>query len=536
MQLSITPDIAVKANRHGQHGGAVISTKRVIVIGAGMGGLAAAIDLAGQGLDVTVLERASAPGGKVREVMVGDRPVDAGPTVFTMRWVFDALFDAAGERLEDSLALKKATTLARHAWDGEQTLDLFADAARSADAIGAFAGANEAKGYLAFCAEARRMYQALERPFLQHGRRSTLGLLASVGLRRTLRLKPFELMWAELGKHMQDKRLRQMFGRYASVCGTSPFQAVATMMMVAHIEQDGVWFVEGGMQRVAEAMAALAIRRGATIRYDSHVSEVIVAQGRAAGVRLAGGDAIAADAVVLNGEPGALGAGLFGEPARAAGVPVVKFPQRSLSHNTWAAIAEPSGMPLLRHTVFFSSDPQTEFRLIGNGLLPTEPTTYVCAQDRANPDDPAPSGPERLLLSVNAPPNGDRRAFSQVEIDQCMQGINSLMQRCGVRMRLVERPVMSTPALYHRMFPGIGGAIYGAAALGGTASLKRPGSRTRLEGLHLAGGSTHPGPGMPLATLSGRLAASSVVQDLVQSRGLTGLFLTGAMPGGMLTP
>ncbi len=501
-----------------------------------MGGLAAAIDLANQGLEVTVLERAQAPGGRVREVMVGDRPIDAGPTVFAMRWVFDALFDTAGEQLDDSLVLHKATTLARHAWDGEQRLDLFADRAQSAEAIGDFAGADEAKGFLAFCKEARRMYESLEAPFFQRGRRSSLGLMASLGLRRTSRLKPYELMWAELGKHMEDKRLRQMFGRYASTCGTSPFQAVATMMMVAHIEQEGVWLVEGGMQRLPEAMAALAVRRGATIRYDSPVSEVMVASGRANGVRLANGDALQADAVVLNGEPGTLGLGLFGPGAQAARVPPVKFPQRSLSNNTWAAIAEPAGMPLLRHTVFFSNDAPLEFKLIQNGMLPTEPTTYVCAQDRTDHQAEAPGGPERILLSVNAPATGDRRAFSQVEIDQCMQGITSVLLRCGVQMRLVERPVMSTPAFYHRMFPGIGGALYGAAALGGTSSLKRPGSRTDLDGLYLAGGSTHPGPGMPLAALSGRLAASCIVQDLVQNRGLIGQFLRGAMPGGMLTP
>ena len=484
-----------------------------------MGGLSAAIDLAVQGVDVTVLERAVAPGGKMRELVVGGRPIDAGPTVFTMRWVFEALFAHAGESLSSHLTMHPAATLARHAWTGEQQLDLFADRARAADAIGEFAGAKEAKGYLAFCAEAKRIYDTLEGPFIRSARPSTTGLVRAAGIRASLRLKPFEPFWTELGKHMKDKRLRQLFGRYTTYCGTSPFQAPATLMLVAHVEQEGVWLIEGGMQRLADAMAALAERRGVTFRYDTHVAEIMVASGRVSGVRLTGGEVVTADAVVFNGEPTALASGLLGSRVRGGG-PLMKFPQRSLSATTWAAIAETSGMSLLRHNIFFSNDYPLEFKLIQNGMLPTEATTYICAQDRPDSERPGggPAGPERLLILVNAPPSGDRRAFSQVEIDQCMQGVSSLLQRCGVQIRLVEAPVMTTPATFHRLFPASGGALYGPAVQGGMASFKRPAARTSIDGLYLAGGGTHPGAGVPMAALSGRQAAVSVIADLAKAR------------------
>ncbi len=500
-----------------------------------MGGLAAAIDLAVAGCDVTVVERSGAPGGKMREIEVGGRPIDGGPTVFTMRWVFEALFADAAATLSDHLTLRPATTLARHAWAGQQRLDLFADRAQSADAIGAFAGAAEARGYLAFCNDARRMYDTLERSFMTRDKPSMAGLVASVGVFGALRLRPYEIYMAELSRHFKDPRLQQLFGRYATYCGTSPYQAAATLMLVAHVEQEGVWLVDGGMHRVAAAMAALAARHGARFRYDTPVAEVMVASGRAAGVRLANGEVIHADAVIMNGDPAALATGLLGGAATAAGLPANKFPERSLSAATWAMLAETSGLNLVRHTVFFSSDYPLEFKLIGNGMLPTEPTTYVCAQDRGDSDGPAPDGPERLLLLVNAPASGDRRAFSQVEIEQCMQGVSGLLERCGAQIRPVGAPVLTTPAQFHRLFPATGGALYGQATLPGGSSFKRPGARTKLDGLYLAGGGVHPGAGVPMATLSGRIAAASLLQDRDRSRGSIRLSRRAATSGGMST-
>ncbi|MGD8642651.1 MAG: FAD-dependent oxidoreductase, partial [Chromatiales bacterium] len=140
--------------------------RRAVVVGAGMGGLAAAVDLARAGLQVTVVERASGPGGKMRQIRVGGSGIDAGPTVFTMRWVFDALFEDAGAALDTALDLEPAHILARHAWRSGGRLDLFAEIERSADAIGEFAGADDAKGYVDFCRRSADVYRALCGPFI----------------------------------------------------------------------------------------------------------------------------------------------------------------------------------------------------------------------------------------------------------------------------------------------------------------------------------------------------------------------------------
>jgi 1-hydroxycarotenoid 3,4-desaturase len=497
-----------------------VASRRVIVVGAGIGGLVAALELAASGVEVLLLERAAQPGGKMREITLGGAAMDAGPTVFTMRWVFDELFDAVGARLTDHLQLTPVSVLARHAWSEHERLDLFADRARSADAIAALAGPQAGRGYLAFCERARAIYQTLEQPFLRGSRPNPLSLVQRVGLRGLpglMRISPFATLWSELGRHFADPRLRQLFGRYATYCGASPYLAPATLMLVAHVEQEGVWLVDGGMHRVAQALAALAQARGATLRFNAPVNQVLTHAGRASGVRLASGEELAADAVVFNGDVAALGAGLLGDAARPAAAPVVSA-NRSLSALTWNLLAPTRGFPLSRHTVFFSNDYAAEFDDIRHARLPSSPTVYVCAQDRRDDDAPV-SAAERLLLIVNAPAHGDTRPFTPEELSQCESQTFQQMARCGLQVERHAAPVqMTTPQGFERLFPATGGALYGQASHGWMASFSRPGSRSRLPGLYLAGGSVHPGPGVPMAALSGRQAAASVIADRASAR------------------
>ena len=253
--------------------------ERVVVIGAGVGGLSSAALLAARGMDVTVLERASAPGGKMREVVVGGKAIDAGPTVFTMRWVFDQLFAEAGADFGATVTLQPLDVLARHAWNDRDTLDLFADRQASIDAIGAFSGAEEARRHARFCDDAQRTYQTLEGSFLKASRTSPFGLTRRIGLTRLgdiMSIRPHASLWGSLGRYFKDPRLRQLFGRYATYSGSSPFLAPATLMLIAHVEREGVWLVEGGMHAVAKAIERLARANGATFRYDAHVSEILV--------------------------------------------------------------------------------------------------------------------------------------------------------------------------------------------------------------------------------------------------------------------
>ncbi|RZU02849.1 1-hydroxycarotenoid 3,4-desaturase CrtD [Rivibacter subsaxonicus] len=514
---------------------------QVIVVGAGIGGLVSAIELARGGARVLLLERAAQPGGKLREIEIEGQRLDAGPTVLTMRWVFDELFARAGSSLERHLRLRPARTLARHAWSAEERLDLHADVEASVDAIGRFAGAAEAQRYREFCARARRTYRALEKPFLRASRPNPISLVARSGLRglpELLRISPFGTLWNALGQHFHDPRLRQLFGRYATYCGSSPFQAPATLMLVAHAEQQGVWLVDGGMQRLAQALTALARGLGVQLRCSTEVTGLVLERERVAGVLVAdattgdGGERIAADAVVFNGDASALAAGLLGAGLRGA-ARATRPQARSLSAMTWNLLADArDSFPLQRHNVFFSTDYAAEFKALRNGHMPAEPTVYVCAQDRDERGLAASHGVERLLCLINAPAGGDRQEFEPEEIARCEQRCFHRLSDCGLRLQRDPALTRITrPSDFNRLFPATGGALYGPASHGWMASFTRPGSRSRIAGLYLAGGSVHPGPGLPMAALSGHQAAASLLQDLASTR----RWHPVAMPGGIST-
>ena len=349
-----------------------------------------------------------------------------------------------------------------------------------------------------------------------------------------LRIHPFDTLWKALGRHFADPRLRQLFGRYATYCGSSPFAAPATLMLVAHVEQEGVWFVDGGMHELALALAALATRLGAHIRYGSHVA-AITAGAQVSGITLASGEHLPADAVILNADCATLAAGLFGAASASASPPVDRK-TRSLSAVTWAMHATTRGFPLHRHNVFFSRDYPAEFTdLFAKRRLPSAPTIYICAQDRG--DTPLPhTGPERLLCLVNAPATGDTAPLSPGDLDTCMAATFRLLDRCGLRVdQTTAATVRTTPTDFNALFPATGGALYGQAVHGAMATFRRPGSRTKLPGLYLAGGSTHPGAGVPMAALSGCRAADSVRADLASAPSSTGRSRPVAMSGGMST-
>jgi 1-hydroxycarotenoid 3,4-desaturase len=508
-----------------------MSRCRVAVVGAGVGGLAAAIELAAAGCETSVFDRRLEPGGKLREVTVGGRRVDSGPTVLTMRWVFDELFDAAGDCFATRVPLRPATLLARHAWD-EAHLDLHADPDASADAIGRFAGASEAAGFRSLCDRAARLFAALDRPFIRASRPSgALSLITRGGLpaaRALLETSPFRSLWDVLGEHFRDPRLRQLFGRYATYCGVSPFAAPATLLLIAHVEQRGVWFVDGGMGRLAAALANLARSLGVTIRLGEPVEAVTLERGRISGVRSATGEQVAADAVVVNADTSALTEGLLGDQVRSA-LGHGTGSTRSFSAMTWSCLARPRGFGLLHHNVFFAADYQREFGELAQPGMPRDPTVYVCAQQRETADEPGAGADERLLVLINAPAIGDRKVFSDEESKQCRKQTLERLERSGLELIMNEaNTVTTTPTDFATLFPGTGGALYGPATQGWRAAFERPGSRTAVPGLYLAGGSVHPGPGLPMAALSGKMAAANLIADMASHARLH----RTAMPGG----
>lgn len=493
------------------------AAKHAIVIGAGAGGLAASIDLARAGFRVTLLERGDAPGGKMHTRAVDDREVDGGPTVLTMRSIFEQLFADAGACLNDRLTLLESPIIARHAWSHGGVLDLYPDAQRSRKSIEDFAGADDAIGFERFYSQSARIHKTLSETFMTASKPDPVTLVGRV-LRHhhpssLMAAKPAPNLWCALGHFFSDERLRQLFARYATYVGSSPLSTPATLMLIAHVELEGVWLVDGGMHRLATAMAELGQELGIDLHLNTHVNEVLVKGGRACGVRLEDGTSLPADVVVFNGDTNALATGQLGSEAMRAVKPR-SVEQRALSALTWCIKGSSSGFDLDHHNVFFESDYPSEFNTIFEERnVPAKPTVYLCAQDRGS--NGSLNGSERLLMLVNAPADGDRQSWSEDDVARTRDNALAVLQRCGLNLSFRDSDCVSTsPSDWHGRFPGSGGSLYGGASHGIWSSFTRPGARSRLKGLYLSGGSVHPGPGVPMATLSGRLAASAVVSDI----------------------
>ena len=503
---------------------------RIAVIGAGIGGLSAALRLTHAGHDVTVFDRASGPGGKMRRVPSAAGPVDAGPTVLTMKPVFDTLFAEVGERLADHVTLTAEPVLARHFWCDGTVLDLSRDAARTEADIADVFGPRSARDFAAFHARTSLLFDAFEGPMMRRAAPSLWNMLAVVakqpGLLRAM--APHQSLAAHLFGTFSEPRLAQLFSRYATYVGGLPASCPALLGLIWQAESRGVWHVEGGMHALALAIERLARTFGATFVYDCPVTGIETDRGRAVAVR-AGGTRHAAEAILFNGDPRALREGLLGrDPDRA--VTARAIAPRSLSAMVMSFAAVPQGLPLSAHNALFADDPVREYAPLAQGRVQSDPTLYICAQDRFGGN--VPQGPERFEVIQNAPPVDPNLITDMKERQTCRTEILTRLSRFGLTFTPPPGPeALTMPQDFARMFPGSNGALYGRSPHGVMAAFRRPTARTGLPGLYLAGGGAHPGAGLPMATLSAGHAAEAICADLP----LTLPCRRGATPGGTST-
>ncbi len=509
--------------------GAATPGDRVLIVGAGVAGLAAAVRLAHAGQDVLVLERHARPGGKMRTLPSPAGPVDTGPTVLTMRGVFDDLFQAAGTRLDDHLTLVRQNVLARHFWPDGGRLDLFDSEDESAAAIRDFAGATAARQFRAFSERARRLFAGFEAPVMLAPAPAPGRLAAHIARHPALlpAMAPLSTLAGLLARSFDDPRLAQLFGRYATYVGGAPDRVPALLALIWQAEAAGVWVVEGGMHRLAEALADLARQGGARFEFGAGVARIEAPGGAASGVVLEDGTRIAADTVLFNGDPRALATGALGPDCTGVAGITRRVP-RSLSAEVWAFAATPRGTDLAHHNVFFRETPEPEFDALAAGRLAADPTLYVCAQDRGVSG--AAPALERFEIIANAPPLTD--SSEEEDPDRCRTRTFQTLARFGLTFDPTPTArALTTPTGFERLFPASAGSLYGQSPQGMMAAFRRPTARTAIRGLYLAGGGTHPGAGVPMATLSGRHAAAAIMTD----RTSTSTYRKTAMPGGMST-
>lgn len=489
---------------------------RVVVIGAGVGGLATAARLAATGHEVTVYERAEVVGGKLgryaRDTAAGTFHFDTGPSLLTLPQVFADLFAATGSKLDQYLDPVPLDPIVRHIFSDGMVLDSCADANEFAVRIAAALGEAAASEWRRLWRRAGRVWDASWRDILRSSIDSPLSLarlawrlgdLAATGPGQTLR---------GVGRrHLRDARLRMLLDRYATYTGADPRRAPAALVAVPYAELAfGGWYLRGGLGALADALLARCLELGVAVRTGTPVTGIVAAGGRVHGVRLADRTApVPADVVVANVDALTVYRDLLPTPGRLDGLA-----DRSLAGFVLLLGVRGRTERMAHHTVFFPGDYDAEFDAVfgdaGHGVPARpapDPTVFVTVAD-----DPAarPDGHEAWFVLVNAARHG--RSLSAVDwrrpglADAYADRILDVLATRGtdVRDRLLFREVR-TPADLQATTGAPGGAIYGTAG-----GLLRPTNRGPVRGLFLVGGSTHPGGGLPMVTLSAEIVAAQI--------------------------
>jgi diapolycopene oxygenase len=496
---------------------------RVIVIGSGLGGLAAACTLAARGYAVTLCEKNAWVGGKAAVIAEQGFRFDMGPTILTIPRVLKRIWAEAGRELESALELVPLDPQWRSFFTDHSTLDLHADVRTMQATLDAFApGRGAGDGYGRFMDLSQRLHRISNEFFFW---RSVGGMKdmfnarqsLSVGfLKELIGMRPGHSVAGTVRSFVPDERAAQMLDHYTQYVGSCPEQSPAVLCGIAHMQShDGVWYPRGGTGAVPRALASLAVDLGVDIRTKTPIRRIVVENGRARGVETASGEIIRAGAVVSNSDS------VRTHRELVDGTPRQRFLGRRRYEPACSGVVLYLGLDkryeqLIHHNFVFSEDPHEEFEAIyRRGEPAADPTCYVCAPAVTEPEVAIPGG-EALYVLVHTPYLRPHHDWSKMLPEYRRTIIRKLEQTAGLkdleRHIVFERAL--TPQDINDRYHVLDGAIYGLASHGKFLGAFKPANRSPdVEGLYLAGGSAHPGPGMPMVMMSGWIAADCVDQD-----------------------
>jgi phytoene desaturase len=528
------------------------TTKHVIIVGAGIGGLSAAIYLASQGHHVQIIERQPRVGGKLNYLAMQGFSFDTGPSLITMPYVFYDLFQTAQRRLEDYLDLVPLDITCRYFYRDGLVLNAWKDRQRLIDEF-ACLSQPDADALPRFIAYTELLYHAAADPFLFHSLGGPIDVMGTFvryirnghtkaiangahaqGNEPASQLSRLKAVLAALspttldhliGTFFTDKHLRQLFDRYATYNGSSPYQVAAVYSIVPYIElASGGWYLRGGIYTLAQALERLARESGVAIATNCHVRRILVEHSEARGVVLGDGQALRADIVIANSDVVTTHRELLSPAVRSERL-VRKLEQLEPSSSGFVLMlgVDKRYPQLSHHNIFFSDDYRAEFDdLFVRRVPPRDPTVYVCATSRTDATQ-APEGHENLFVLVNAPyltAESDwpehTAAYRQRVLD-----VLASYPRAGladVREHIVCERIL-TPEDFRQQYGANRGSIYGLSSNARMAPFTRPGNRSKeIRHLYFVGGSTHPGGGVPLVTLSGKIVADLIAQDIAERK------------------
>jgi len=480
-------------------------TDDVVVVGAGLGGLSAALRLAAAGRRVTVLERESTPGGRAGVVTGSGYTFDTGPTVLTMCEIVADALRSVGERLEDWLTLRPVTPLYRATFADGSRLDVHADPDAMAAEVERLCGAAEAAGYRRLVAFLHRLYRCEMSDFIDRNIDSPLGLLTP-NLARLVAIGGFRRLSSKVGSYLRDPRTQRVFSFQAMYAGVSPFRALALYAVISYMDcVSGVYFPLGGMAAVPAALAAAAQRHGVEIRYDTEVTGVEMSGQRARAVRTAGGERIPADVVVLNPDLPLAYRDLLGRVPRR-----VRRLRYSPSCFLLLCGSRADYPQIAHHNIHFGRSWRGTFtELMRRGRLMSDPSFFVTSPTRSD-RSLAPAGRHSYYVLFPTPNLQAGLEWDSVGPAYRDHVIATLEARGYPGFGpAIEVEHVTTPADWSRR--GLAaGTPFGAAHTFFQTGPFRPGN-LHGENVVFTGSGTQPGVGVPMVLLSGRLAAERVL-------------------------
>ncbi len=491
-----------------------MASRSVVVIGAGVGGLAGAIHLARRGLHVTVFEKNSHPGGRCDHFTRDGHRFDTGPTLFVMPLLYETEFRALGAKMSEQLDLVRVDPTYRLVFDDGSQLALTSEIDTMREQLEAFEPGSFAS-FRRYLLEGQEHYQLVLDRLVDRNCQSLLELLDLGNLELVFRLKPLVNHYRHMAAYFRDARLKAAFTFQDIYMGLSPFEAPATFSMMPYTELvHGVWYPRGGMYSVIESLTELACKAGVEFAFNSQVERIEVNAGRARGILLADGSRVAADAVLANADLPYVYQNLL--PQSETGRALMRK-QFSCSVISFFWGVDRTCQQLGAHTLFLADEYRDNFDCIERGPgLPANPSLYVHAPARLDASM-APPGQDTLIAIVPVGHMREGRGQDWNEMrDQAREHVFRRLRGLGITDLAAHIKLEATcsPPVWRERYNLVKGATHGLShKITQMAYFRPPNRHPRCQNLYFAGASTHPGTGMPTAMVSGRLAAERMLQD-----------------------
>ncbi|WP_153800841.1 1-hydroxycarotenoid 3,4-desaturase CrtD [Foetidibacter luteolus] len=485
--------------------------QKAIIIGSGVAGLATAIRLAVLGLQVTVFEKNSYPGGKLSSIQQDGFYFDAGPSLFIQPSNIEELFLLAGEPIEKYFTYRPVAIACRYFYEDGTVINAYTNKQDFAEELQAKTGEAPERLYN-YLSRSEKLYQNTGAFFLQHSLHKA-GTLLSPGIVKALYAVQKKYLLNNLNQvnshAFSQPHVVQLFNRYATYNGSNPYKAPGMLSLIPHLEHnEGVFYPEGGMISITNALYKLALKKGVTFQFNTAVEKIMISNNHVQGVSTPTGNHDA-DIVVSNMDVYFTYKELLKNSATAARLLKQERSSSALIFY-WGMAREFPQLDL--HNIFFSADYQAEFEhLFRYKTLYHDPTVYINITSKYQPAQHAPQGMENWFVMINVPANNGQN-WQQLKADARQYVLSKLSRLLQTSLQpLIETEAILDPIMIEDRTSSFMGALYGTSSNSRYAAfLRHPNFSKTIKGLYFAGGSVHPGGGIPLC-----LKSAAIVSNLI---------------------